>query len=98
MRQGHTYSRFRLEIDVVLDTVATSSAIEAARRYYGNEGLLTATDEHGTPRPLQGEQFIPEIEDALLELSERNPLLIDMNIEIERISCISLGARPRNAQ
>jgi hypothetical protein len=64
--------KFRLELDVVIDTDAAPSVIEAARQHYAAEGAVATVDQHGADRTLLAEEFIGEIEAALMELSERN--------------------------
>jgi len=83
-------SKFRLVLDVVLDTeMATTNVIQAARRHYEAEGPVKTVDENGTARTLAPDEFIDEIEDALMELAQRNPLPINASVEIERVSCKS---------
>jgi hypothetical protein len=83
------HSRFRIELDVVLDTDSTATVIEFARRNYVLEGgetdVGTPTGEGTIPAP----EFIAGIEHALMELVERNPLLAEANVEVERVSCKS---------
>ena len=66
-------SKFRLELDVVIDLEAAPSVIEAARQHYAAEGAVATVDQHAADRPLSAEEFIDEIEAALMELSEHNP-------------------------
>jgi hypothetical protein len=80
-------SKFRLELDVVLDASVTPSVIEAARQCYAADGAVATADENGAVRTLSAEEFIDEIEDALMELSGRNPLLANAKVEIERVAC-----------
>ncbi|MEX2261066.1 MAG: hypothetical protein WD696_03905 [Bryobacteraceae bacterium] len=47
---------------------------------------MATVDDHGQARTLSAEEFIDEIEDALMELSERNPLLANANVEVERVT------------
>lgn len=82
-------SRFRLELDVVLDTDAAPSVIEAARQHYVAAGVVATVEEHGSSRTLSAKELIDEIEDALMELSEGNPLLADANVEVEGVVCRS---------
>jgi len=82
-------SKFRLELDVVLDSDLAPSVIEAARRQYAAEEAVATVDELQGARALPAEEFIDEIEDALMELSERNPLLANANVEVERVLCKS---------
>jgi len=82
-------SKFRLELDIVLDTDAVPNVIEVARRQYEAEGAVATVDEHQGSRALSADEFIGEIEDALMELSERNPLLANANVEVERVVCKS---------
>jgi hypothetical protein len=87
-------SKFRLELDIVLDTDAVPDVIEAARRQYAAEGAVATVAENGAERTLSAEEFIGEIEDALMELSERNPLLANTNLEVERVVCRAAGTSP----
>ncbi len=45
----------------------------------------------GRSSALPQEQFINEIDDALIELLERNPLLSEAGVEIDRVSCGSVA-------
>jgi hypothetical protein len=87
-------AKFRLELDVVLDSDKTSDVIEAARRCYAAHGAVATVEENGADRLLAAEEFINEIEDALMELCERNPLLSNANVEVERIVCESVRSSP----
>lgn len=80
-------SKFRLELDVVIDTAAEPNVIETARRHCAAEGAMATVDKNGAERTLSVEEFIGEIEDALMELSERNPLLTNANVKVERVAC-----------
>jgi hypothetical protein len=77
---------FKLEIDVVLDTNAAPRVIEVARQCYAG-AIATSVDGRGVTRTVPAEEFIDGIDDALMELVERNPLLANTRIEVERISC-----------
>ena len=79
-------SKFKLEIDVVLDTDAAPTVIEVARHCYAG-ARATTVDKQGAPRTIPAEEFIDGIEDALMELLERDPLLINANVEVEGVSC-----------
>jgi hypothetical protein len=80
-------SKFRLELDIVLDTDAVPGVIAAARRQYTAEGAVATVDKPEGVHALSAEEFIDEIEDALMELSERNPLLGNAKVEVERVAC-----------
>jgi hypothetical protein len=80
-------SKFRLELELVFDADAATNVIEAAREYYSAQRAVATGDKNGTAQPLPAEEFIDEIEDALMELSESNPLLANLNIEVEHVSC-----------
>jgi len=80
-------AKFRLELDVVLDTEMAPSVIERTRQPYSAEGVVDTVDEDGTVRTLSVDEFINEIEDALMELAQCNPLLTNANVEIERVAC-----------
>ena len=82
-------SKFRLVLDVVLDTDTAANVIRTARQIYEADGSVDAGGENGTARTLPAEEFIDEIEDALMELIQRNPLLPGANVEIERLTCKS---------
>src|SRR3954468_19919826 len=85
-------SRFRLELDVVLDSDTVPSVIQTARHLYSVEAGVDAVDENGAARALSADEFIDEIEDALMELVQRNPLLTNANVEIERVACRAAAA------
>lgn len=87
-------SKFRLELDVVLDTDMAPSVIQTARQYYSVEGGVDTVDENGSCRTLSADEFIDEIEDALMELAQRNLLLTNANVEIERVACRSAATAP----
>jgi hypothetical protein len=78
-------SKFRLELEVVVDTDAAMSVMEAARQHHSADRAVAAVDQNGVA--LSAEEFIEEIEDALMELSESNQLLA--GVEIVRVSCKS---------
>ncbi|MCL4797754.1 MAG: hypothetical protein KJZ84_24530 [Bryobacteraceae bacterium] len=88
-------SRFRLELDVVLDTGAVPDVIEAARRQYSN-GVASTVEEPEGFRALSAEDFIREIEDALMELAQRNPLLANANVEVDRVACRAAETSPES--
>jgi len=85
-------SKFRLVLDVVLDTDMVSNVIQTARQHYEAEGSVNTVGENGTTRTLAADEFIDEIEDALIELAQGNPLLTNANVEIERVECRSASA------
>ena len=87
-------SKFRLELDVVLDTDAVPGVIAAARRLYAADGAVATVDEPEGCRALSAEEFIDEIEDAIMELSERNPLLANAKVEVERLACRATETSP----
>src|SRR5712692_4479703 len=87
-------SKFRLELDVVFDTDMAPSVIQTARRHYAAEGTVDTVDDNGAARTLSADEFIDEIEDALMELAQRNPLLANAHVEIERAACRSAAAAP----
>jgi hypothetical protein len=82
-------SKFRLVLDVVLDTDIAPNVIQTARQHYQAEGSVNTVTENGTTRTLAADEFIDEIEDALIELAQGNPLLTNTNVEIERVECRS---------
>ena len=84
-------SKFRLEMDVVVDTDFAAALIEAARRPYAGEGHPSFVSMDAAAGPIPAEQPIEGIEDALLELLERNPLLSNTNVEVEAIGCRSVS-------
>ena len=88
------HSKFRLELDVVFDTDMAPSVIQTARQHYAAEGAVDTVDDNGAARTLSAYEFIEEIEDALMELAQRNPLLTNANVEVERVACRSAAAAP----
>lgn len=87
-------SKFRLVLEVVVDTDMTAKVIQTARQHYAAEGPVNTVGENGAARTLSADEFIDEIEDALMELAQRNPLLTTANVVIERVVCWSVAAAP----
>jgi hypothetical protein len=86
---------FNLEIDVVLDADAVPRVIELARQCYAG-AIATSVDGPGATRDVPAEEYIDGIDDALMKLLERNPLLANTRVEVERVSC-STDAEPCTA-
>jgi hypothetical protein len=86
--------RFKLEVEVVLDADSEAGAIELARQCYGRGPGSMVDSRQGqlSARPPGG--FIEGIDDALIELLERNPLLSQAGAQVERISCASVNVEP----
>ena len=84
-------SKFRLQMDVVVDTDFAADLIEAARRSYPGEGHASCVGKDGAAGSIPTQQFIEGIEDALVELLERNPLLANTNVEFEAVGCRSVS-------
>jgi len=82
-------TKFRLVLDVVLDTDMAANVIQAARQHYEAEGSVDTVGENGSTRTLSADEFIDDVEDALMELAQHNPLLANANVEIERVACRS---------
>ncbi len=82
-------SRFRLEVDVVLGDDEAANVIEVARQYIAAEGEVPTVGESGVVQTLRPEEFIDGIEDALMELLQRNHLLGSGRVEVERVACRS---------
>jgi len=80
-------SKYRPELDVVLDPDNASSVINAARKRYAVEGAVATVDGNGAERTLTAEEFIDGIESALMELVASNPLLVNAEVKIERVTC-----------
>ncbi len=84
---------FKLEIQIVLDDGSEATVIELARHLYGCRRGPMANHSQGQPSA-SPERFIVDAEDALLELLGRNPALSQAGVEIEHISCESVGGGP----
>ncbi len=78
-------SRFRLQLDVVLDTDMAPLVVAAARQHCARDTFTAEVPHDG--RPPSAEEFIEDIEDALIELTEYNPLLANANVEFQRVTC-----------
>jgi hypothetical protein len=85
-------TRFRLELDVAVGADAFPTVIAAARQCYAANGGADAVDGERAARPIPADEFIGAIEEALMEVVQRNPLLINSNIEIEGITCGTVPA------
>src|SRR5688572_1027745 len=87
-------SKFRLQLEVVLDTNVARDVIETARQCYAEDGTASTVNEQGDAQTIPAEVFIDGIEKALMELLERNPLLAKANVEVEGVACRSASALP----
>ena len=90
--------KFRLEMDVIIDENSETAVIELARQHYRREGEVTARGRHGRPNRVKAEKFIDGVDQALLELLERNPLLPEAGVQIERLSCRPMESLPDTAR
>jgi hypothetical protein len=81
-------SKFRLELDVVVDDEAVPAVIEAARLHYSSGSAVPTEDEPASAMALSPDKFIRRIEDALMELCEP----ANANVEVERVACKSVAA------
>jgi hypothetical protein len=61
-------SRFRLELDVAIDTFALPTVIAAARQHYAKAGGAYAVATDGATLRRSVDEFINGIEQALMEL------------------------------
>jgi hypothetical protein len=84
---AHMPLKFRLEVEVVLDADAQARVIEAARQLCLRDARHPAIDQQRLAELLPPEEIIDGPEDALMELLERNPLLAEGRVQIERVSC-----------
>jgi hypothetical protein len=80
-------SKFRLELDLVLDEAAERKAIESARQHHMRSGGVTGLDDQGHPRLVPANEIVEGTEQALMELLEHNPLLSEAKVEIAGVSC-----------
>lgn len=90
--------KFRLEMDVIIDEGSETAVIELARQHYRRDGGVTVPGRHGRPSRVKAEKFIDGVDQALLELLERNPLLPEAGIQIERLSCRPMESLPDTAR
>jgi len=90
--------KFRLEMDVIIDEGSETAVIELARQHYRRDGGVTVPGRHGRPNRVKAEKFIDGVDQALLELLERNPLLPEAGVQIERLSCRPMESLPDTAR
>jgi hypothetical protein len=90
--------KFRLEMDVIIDEGSETAVIELARQHYRRDGGVTIPGRHGRPNRVKAEKFIDGVDQALLELLERNPLLPEAGVQIERLSCRPMESLPDTAR
>lgn len=81
-------AKYRIEIELLLDETAASSAMELARDVYRQRGGAK-TVEDGVEREMSEDEFIEGTEQALLELVEGNLLRLP-GIAIAHENCIQL--------
>jgi hypothetical protein len=81
---------YRIEIDLVVEDTDESAILDAARRQYLSSSQAWA-EENGRRVLISAEQFIPDIESALLELVDANFQLTVPNLEPLALRCIALS-------
>jgi hypothetical protein len=78
----------RCEIEVTLDEGAEQGAIEVARKHYCEAGQATAPldDKGDCWREIPAEEFIPDVQAAIMELIGTNDLLEKAGAEVTAVS------------
>ena len=84
-------SKFRLEMDVVLNTEVAANVIETARQCSVGERRVSSVSKGGAAGTIPTVQLIDGIEDALMHLLEHNPLLAENDVEVEAVGCGSVS-------
>jgi hypothetical protein len=82
-------SKYRIEIEVLLDQGAATKAMELAKEVYRERGGAR-TAESGIERDMSADEFIDSTEQALLELVEGNLLRLP-GLAISHENCRRLG-------
>jgi hypothetical protein len=90
--------KFKLEMDVIIDEDSETAVTELARQHYRRDGGVTVPGRHGRPNRVKAEKFIDGVDQALLELLERNPLLREAGVQIECLSCRPMESLPDTAR
>jgi hypothetical protein len=90
-------TKFTVQFEVELDDRQAVQAIELARRAFTTAGGASALVD-GEEQPVPADQFITCIEQALLELLERNPLFDQVGLSVDAISCRSEGVPSESDQ
>jgi len=80
------YSKYTLELEIVVDRGAEERVIQTARRVYSEHGPVKERSDEAE-RQISAEEFIDGLQDALLELVEYNPNLRDAGVEIRALRC-----------
>jgi hypothetical protein len=78
----------KLEVEVTLDESVEQQAIHVARKHYCEVGQATVPlDDKGRHwRDVPAEEFIPDVEAAIMELIEANDLLEQAGVEVTAVS------------
>jgi hypothetical protein len=87
-------SKFRLEVEVVVEDDAATKTLEVARKHYVHRGGVKAYTGRRRTGQVPPEKFVSCIEEGLIELLEQNPLLEEAGVEIRRVSCSTPAALP----
>jgi hypothetical protein len=78
--------KYKLEIEVLVEQKDEQRTIEFARECFRKHGgareLISSKRGREEMRSIQPEEFIDDVESALLELLEENPLLKQARVEV----------------
>jgi hypothetical protein len=88
--------RIKLEVEVTLDESVEQQVIHVARKHYCEVGQATEPlDDKGQHwRDVPAEEFIPDVEAAIMELIGANALLEEAGVEVTAVS----GPEPQREQ
>ena len=89
-------TNYRIEIDLAVEDKDESTILEAAKRIYLS-GTLAWAEEYGNRVPVSAEDFIPDIESALLELFDANLQSAVPNMDTVALKCIAISRKFNNA-
>jgi len=80
---------FRVEIEVVVDGSIAEEAVHLARDQYGSTGYAfePICDGSEVLREIPPEEYIADVESAIMELIIANPLLEKVGIEVIGVYC-----------
>ncbi len=85
-------TNYRIEIDLAVGDEDESAILEAAKRIYLS-GPLAWAEEYGNRVPVSAEDFIPDIESALLQLFDATLQSAVPNMDPVAFKCVAISRK-----
>src|ERR1051325_6858555 len=80
-------TKYNLRLVISLDDKAKARLLRLARSTYNKSGPSRAFRDKRLKEPIPADEFLPNVEHALIELAEANDFFRGLGIRIERSAC-----------